>query len=66
MVKSIGELDPQGSGQADLSKTLLPYFITPLILCQELRPDPIVLFQIAPTNAWYRVVNELNDYELLP
>ena len=28
MVKSIGELDPQGSCQVDLSKTFLPFLIT--------------------------------------
>ena len=43
MVKGIWELDPQGSGQVDLSKTLFPFFITRFDLCQELRPDPYFL-----------------------
>jgi len=40
MVKGIGELDPQGSCQVDLSKTFLPFLTTLFNLCQELRPDP--------------------------
>jgi len=43
MVKGIGELDPQGSRQVDLSKTFVPFLITQFNLCQELRPDPMLL-----------------------
>jgi len=46
MVKGIWKLDPQGSCQVDLSKTLFPLIITLFNLCQELRPDPSGSYQV--------------------
>jgi len=58
MVKGIGELDPQGSRQVDLSKTFVPFLITQFNLCQELRPDPYAPPLLV---SWF---NSLSQYTL--